>query len=129
MNEVLFETRNMSAEEKYWEVQKLFTEKEIIQFSFWRNVERIDDDIILENYFKQLENWQKDMFLAMFQNTLPYFVFDEYPPSYRMKEYEEQYGEEYNRDNIIKKYIKSLIRNGAVLNSAFFNKTIKKKNS
>ena len=79
INEMLVEIRNMSKAEKYWELQKLFYEDEELWFSFWRDVCDIEDVDILKERFDLIEDWQKDMLLAMFQNIIP---FDRDPARY-----------------------------------------------
>ncbi len=120
LNEMLVEIRNMSMEEKYWEIQKLYSEKEILWFSFWRDVCDLKDIGILKERFESLEEWQKDMFLAMFQNIEPY---DPDPARYGsafFKRYEDEHGE-YNHETLYKEKIKELISRGSYLNKSFFN--------
>jgi len=120
LNEMLVENRNMSVEEKYWEIQKLYSEKEILWFSFWRDVCDLKDVDILKERFELMEEWQKDMLLAMFQNIEPY---DPDPARYGsafFKRYEDEHGE-YNHEVLYKEKIKELISRGSYLNKSFFN--------
>lgn len=70
--------------------------------------------IIGDKTFKSLENWEKDFYLALFQNSD--VVMD---PSYHsslLRDYEERYGEQYDKEKVIKRLMKYFINNGAVLN-------------
>ena len=120
ISHVLVETRNMNDDEKFWELQKLYTEKEKIQFSFWNEASDIMNSSVLKERFLELEDWQKDMYLAMFQNISPYNPEpDKYGADF-LKRYEEQNGE-FNKEKFTKDQMKHLILNGARLNKYFLN--------
>ena len=120
--------RNMNLEEKYWELRKLYTEKESIRFCFQYDVDSLIDgrNEYKVKRFELLDDWQKDMYLAMYQNIEPY---DDEPDRYgahNLKIYEKMYGCEYNREFILKEGMKELIKRGACYNSYFLN--IRQKN-
>lgn len=120
INELLVETRNMTSKEKWWEIQKLYSEKEVLWFSFWRDVYDLKEVDVLKERFSLLENWQKDMLLAMFQNIEPYDPDPTKHGSTYYKRYEDKHGE-YNHEELFKSKIVELIKNGACLNKCFFN--------
>lgn len=119
MNELLIKFKNVSGKGKYWELQKLFIEKKGIQFSF-HDVCDLGNIAILKTRFNEIENWQKDMLLAMFQNLEPSNSHPDHYGSYNLKRHEEIYGE-YSYESLIKNEIKELIRQGACLNKYFLN--------
>ena len=138
INQMRIEVRNMTDDEKYWEVQKLYEEIDDnnYRFSHWRNTEdlimseeKFPNVIYIKNRFEALDDWQKDMFLAMFQNIEG---FDRNPDRWgaeHLKRYEEMNGE-YNHDNRIKDEMRYLIKHGACYNKWFLNcyqKNIEKK--
>ena len=120
ISELLVEIRNMKNDEQYWELQKLYSERNIIMFTFRLDVHELQFVKILQDRFKDIEDWQKDMLLAMFQNIEP---FDENPSGYGaefLKRYEENKGE-YNLEKIRKSEIKELIKRGACINKCFLS--------
>ena len=138
INQMRIEVRNMTDDEKYWEVQKLYEEIDDnnYRFSHWRNIndlilndEKYPNVIYIKNRFDALDNWQKDMFLAMFQNLEGYDRTPDEWGSEHLKRYEEENGE-YNHENIIKDEMRYLIKHGACYNKCFLNcyqKKIKKR--
>lgn len=120
INELLVEIRNMTPEEKWWEIQKLYSEKEVLWFSFWRDVCDLKQVDILKERFSLFDDWQKDMLLAMFQNIEPYDPDPAKYGSFHYKRYEDEHGE-YNHEELFKSKIVELIKNGACLNKCFFN--------
>ena len=126
---LLVEIRNMSLEEKYWEVQKLYRKNELMWFTFRLDVHDLKHVGILQERYKKLEDWEKDMLLAMFQNLEPFDANASEHGSHYLERYEQQYGE-YNHDQIVKDEIRELINRGAYINKAFFNvkeKVVEKK--
>lgn len=129
INQMRIEVCNMTDDEKYWEVQKLYEEIDDnnYRFSHWRNMddlvtneEKVPNVIYIKNRFEALDNWQKDMFLAMFQNIEGY---DRTPDKWgadHLKRYEAENGE-YNHDDRIKEEMKYLINHGASYNKWFLN--------
>lgn len=120
ISELLVEIRNMKKDEQYWELQKLYSERDILMFTFRLDVHELQFVPILQDRFKDIENWQKDMLLAMFQNINPY---DGNPSGYGaevLKRYEENNGE-YNLEKIRKSQIKELINRGACINKCFLS--------
>ena len=118
--ELLLINKSISEEEKYWEIQKLYSEKSILSFSFYRDASDIKDIKIIKDRFKKLEKWQKDMLLAMFQNIEPHNPEPHKYGSKYYKIYEEKNGY-YDHDKMIKDEIRELIKCGACLNKSFFN--------
>lgn len=129
INNMRNEVRNMTDDEKYWEIQKLYSEIDDnnYRFSHWRNM----DDLVLneevypgvvyiKKRFDALDDWQKDMFLAMFQNIEGYDREPDRWSSEHLKRFEEQNGE-YDHDKRIKDEMKYLINHGAAYNSFFLN--------
>lgn len=120
LNGLLTEIRNMNPEEKYWEIQKLFVENKELWFGFRLDVLDLNNEPILQERFNDIEDWQKDMLLAMFQNIEPY---DENPSAFGSryyKNFEEKNGE-YNHEMKVKSEMKELITHGASINKYFFN--------
>lgn len=138
INQMRVEVRNMTEDEKYWEVQKLYEEIDDnnFRFSFNAYIERLvlndkkyPNVIYIKNRFDSLDNWQKDMFLAMFQNLDGSDRLPERWGSDYLKRYEAENGE-YNHDDRIKEEMKYLINHGACYNKWFLNcyqKKIEKK--
>lgn len=120
LRKVLIEIKNMDIEEKYWEAQKLYEESSVLHFTFRLDVHDLCVVPILKERFNNLELWQKDMLLAMFQNIEP---FDNNPTKYGsdyLKKYENENGE-YDHETLIKCEIKELIEHGACINKCFLN--------
>ncbi len=120
LNELLVKIKDMTEKEKYWEVQKLYYEKSIIHFRYFSDVPDLKVVPILQQRFKNMENWQKDMFLAMFQNIKAFYDNpDKYGSKY-LKMYEDKNGE-YNYELEVKKDIKELVNRGACINKYLLN--------
>lgn len=120
LNDLVSEIRNMSLEEKYWEVQKLYCEKDIIQFTFRSDMYDLNNVPIIVERLKNIEDWQKDMLLAMFQNIEPH---GDNPGKYgakHYKKYEETRGV-YDHERDIKNNIRKLIKYGACINKYYLN--------
>ena len=121
LKHLLVEIRNMSFDEKYWEVQKLYKEDKVLWFTFRIDVHDLKRFDILQERIKYLEDWEKDMLLAMFQNLEPYDANAavNFGSAY-LERYEKQFGE-YNHDAVVKEEIRELINHGAFVNKAFLN--------
>lgn len=133
INQMRNEVRNMTDEEKYWEVQKFYEEVDDLRFSHWRNMldlianpKMIPNMVYIQRRFDALDDWQKDMFLAMFQNIKGYDYDPETMLEVRLNRFEEEYGTT-NPDVLVKKEMKYLIEHGACYNKYFLN-FYKKKN-
>ena len=138
INRMRIEVRDMTEDEKYWEVQKLYEEIDDnnFRFSHWRNMEdlilneeKYPNVFYIKNRFEALDNWQKDMFLAMFQNLEGYDRTPDKRGAEYLKRFEEENGE-YNHENIMKDEMRYLIKHGACYNKWFLNcyqKKIEKK--
>ena len=127
INECLIVIRNMTEKEKYWEIEKLFDEKDKIQFKYLNDINDINEERIhiLLDRFDNLEDWYKDMMLATFQNIDPISVEPSDYGSRYMKIFEDNNGELFDREKFIKSKLKIMIKHGAKINSFFLN--IKKK--
>jgi len=121
LKHLLVEIRNMSFDEKYWEVQKLYKEDKVLWFTFRLDVHDLKRVDILQERIEYLEDWEKDMLLAMFQNLEPYDANAavNFGSAY-LERYEKQFGE-YNHDTVVKDEIRELINHGAFVNKAFLN--------
>lgn len=120
LNKLLFAIKDYNEEYKYWEVQKLYHQKKQLNFTFWNDLYDAKKVMILNKRLKELENWQKDELLAMFQNIDPYVTSDGKNSKF-IKNYELENNTMYDIDKIKKDLIKYLIDNGACLNSFFLN--------
>lgn len=120
LDDTLSKMKSKSSNEKYWEIQKLFSENKDIWFSFKSDVHDLRYSNILQERFKNIENWQKDMLLAMFQNIEPSNSNPEKYGSNYLKKYEETFGESDHELNV-KSIIKDLINRGACINPLFLN--------
>lgn len=112
-----------SSHEYYYEVKKYI---EINKYGFNKPFPEYgnpDIDPLKDEQFKSLENWEKDFYLAIFQNSD--MIFDASHDVFHLKDFEERYGEEYDHEKNVKRLIKYFIDNGAVLNPWLF--TFKKK--
>jgi len=127
INECLIVIRNMTDKEKYWEIEKLFDEKDKIQFKYLNDINDINEERIhiLLDRFDNLEDWYKDMMLATFQNIDPISVEPSNYGSIYLKRFEDNNGEPYDKEKYIKSKLKIMIKHGAKINSFFLN--IKKK--
>ena len=121
LDDTLSKMKSKSSNEKYWEIQKLFSENKDIWFSFKSDVHDLRYSNILQERFDNIENWQKDMLLAMFQNIEPSNSNPEKYGSNYLKKYEETFGES-NHELNVKSIIKDLINRGACINPFFLNK-------
>lgn len=124
INVLLCEIKDKTKEEKYWELQKLFAENKEIWFDFNNDVFNLIDTPIIQERYEDIDDWQKDMLLAMFQTIDPCDINPSNVGSWYYKWYEKQYGE-YDHDQIIKNEMKELIQRGACINKLFF--TFKRK--
>ncbi len=120
LNEAILKIRNMTPNGKYWELQKLYSEKRILWFTHWTDVHDLKKNSILQERFNEIEDWQKDMLLAMFQNIEPFDANIEQYGSAYLNRYEKNNGE-YSHDFVIKNEIRELIKRGACLNKYFLN--------
>ncbi len=120
--ETLINLKNKTEEEKYWEIQKLYIEEDILNFSFRNDVNDLYNTPILQDRFKDIDDWQKDMLLAMFQTIEPHDARLEQIGAFYVNQYEKEHGVKYNHDSIVKKEIKELLERGACINKLFFCK-------
>ncbi len=120
MQKTFVKIKNLKKEEQYWELQKLYSEQNKIWFTFWANVSDLEQIPIIQERFENIEDWQKDMLLAMFQTIEPYSYDPSRFGSKLYQEYEENNGE-YNKEKIYKSMIKELINRGACINQYFLS--------
>lgn len=120
LDDTLSKMKAKSSNEKYWEIQKLFSENKDLWFTLRSDVHDFRYSNILKERFKNIENWQKDMLLAMFQNIEPSNSNPEKYGSNYLKKYEETFGESDHELNV-KSIIKDLINRGACINPLFLN--------
>ena len=110
----------LTGEEFYWEAQKYFTINSNFKLNphLWECTS--NDQGFEHKKFLLLENWEKDMLLAKFQN---FDILDFNPESnvYSLRRYESIHGEEFNKEKAIKDILKYLIDNGAVINRWFLS--------
>lgn len=119
---VLGETKDILEQEIiFWEVQKFYSEKKEIWFKFGYDVLEMRKNKIMKERFELIEDWQKDMLLAMFQNIVPIDIDNVENNSSLYLKYFEQINGEYNYETLIKNMIKDLINNGACINKNFLN--------
>lgn len=78
-----------------------------------------EKDPLKDQQFKSLENWQKDFYLALIQNDD--VIFDPACTPSHLKDYEQRYGEQFDKEAVIKRLIKYFIKNGAELNPWLFS--------
>lgn len=117
MMNLLNDIREEEKESKYWEIQKLYVQDSDLCLSFHQMFDILNTPIIKER-FNELAQWEKDMFLAMFQNIEPY-ILDPMNAN-GLVFYEKTYGE-YNPEKTYKEIIKSFINSGACINKYFMN--------
>ena len=113
-----------SSQEYYFEVRKYIDNKfqYINPFPEYANA---NIDNIKDKQFKALENWEKDFFLAAIQNSD--VINDPSDSLWHLKDYEQRYGEEFDKEKVIKKLIRYFIENGAELNPWLYSFKKKKK--
>ena len=118
--QLICEISTKHKDEKYWEIRKLYSESDVIKFSFWSDVCDLKNNLILQDRFKEIDDWQKDMLLAMYQNMTPFNnELNKYGGKY-LESYEKENGE-YNFELEQKKLICELINHGACINKKFLN--------
>ena len=116
---LLIKKKELSNDEKYWELSKLFREVGLIRFNYWY-LDLLPTNKSVLDRFISLPDWQKDMILATFQNV----DMIDYDPSKltsnALKKYEDKYGI-FDREKYIKDRLKMVIKNGAYINKYFLN--------
>lgn len=75
-------------------------------------------DQLKDQQFKTLDDWQKDFYLALVQNSDVVFNPNRTPSC--LKDYEERYGEQFDKEIVVKRLIRYFIENGAALNPWLF---------
>ncbi len=118
----IFEIRNINLEEKYWELQKLYYKSNDLHYNFYDLDERkFKDNHYLLDRFIDLELWEKDLLLATIQNCDPVLIKPDRWGSNSLKDYEAEFGKEFNLEQVTKDTIRFLIQNGAMLNTYFMS--------
>ena len=124
LNVTKYRFSNSTPEEVFWEIQKLFSERENIQFSFKREVPWLKTNQYYQARFKTLESWQKDLLLAEFQFNEPcHWNPNKYGPVYSEINEKEHGG--FDKEELIKQDIKALIQEGACINHNYFNSKLR----
>lgn len=118
LNRIKNRFHDKSIDEIYWEVQKTFVEKEIIQFSFQSEMSKLRTDSHIKDRFSTLETWQKDLLLSEFQRHEPSYSHLTEPTRKQIET--DSFDEE-----LIKQDIKALIENGACINHNYLQTTVK----
>lgn len=112
-------------QEYYYEVRKYIDIKNHGYHNPFPEYGNPDKDELKDQQFKTLEDWEKDFYLALIQNSdsiLNPFI----TPSF-LKDYEQRYGCEFDKERVVKDLIKYFITNGAVLNPWLYSYVRKKK--
>lgn len=115
--------KNIEFEELYWEIQKLFYQKQELFEKYLR--ECIDVHIKDINEYQailsEFENWEKDLFISYFQEFKSSIEsYNMYGEDY-LKRFEREFGE-YNQNELIISSLKSAIDGGAYLNKLFIKR-------
>lgn len=112
-------------QEYYYEVRKFIDIKNHGYHNPFPEYANPDKDVLKDQQFKTLEDWEKDFYLALIQNSD--VIVDASKTPFYLKEYEERYGCEFDKEKIVKELIKYFIKNGAVLNPWLYSYKRKKK--
>lgn len=120
IDNILNDNKNLSNEEKIWEIRKLIVPNDEIIFNRYNLID-FKNNIYLKKAFNNLEFWEKDMVLSSFQKFD--FINHDYTKwgSKNLKKHEEKIGEDYNKEKEEKEVIKFLIKNGACINKQYLN--------
>ena len=120
IDNILNDNKNLSNEEKIWEIKKLIVPNNDITFKIYNLID-FKNNIYIKNAFNNLEFCEKDMVLSSFQKFD--FINHDYTKwgSKNLKKHEEEIGEDYNKEKEEKEVIKFLIKNGACINKQYLN--------
>lgn len=117
-------SNNKSAVAYYYEVRRYIDFKNFFKYPY-PEYGLPSKDIFKDKLFKNLENWEKDVCLASIQINDAYL---EVPDSnWEWTRYNQVYGEEFDKEKVLKRIIRYFIENGAVLNPWLYSFISKKK--
>lgn len=120
INNILNDNKDLSNEDKIWEIRKLIVPNDEITFNRYNLID-FKNNIYLKKAFNNLEFWEKDMVLSSFQkfdfNNHDYSKYG----SENLKRHENEIGEDYDKEKEEKEIIKFLINNGACINKNYLN--------
>lgn len=118
----LNETSNMNNDEKFWKLKKLIKQNNELLFSIHEICDGVPQkDSYVDQKFRSLKFWEKDIILAAFQ-VIDFITIDyETMGSKALKEYEQKKGCKFEKEKINKNIIKYLIKNGACINEHYLN--------
>ena len=120
---ILTAYKKHSSKEYYYEIRKYIEPYRTTSIQFPRpQYGDFESDSLKGEQFKMLENWEKDMVLACFQNDS--YVWSSSKIARELDDYEQRYGKEYNEEEVIKKAMKYCIEHGACLNQRFLTSII-----
>lgn len=115
--------KNIEFEEQYWEIQKLFYQKQELFEKYLKEcIEVYKKDINeYQAILSEFENWEKDLFISYFQEFKRSIEsYNKYGEDY-LKRFETEIGE-YNQNELIISSLKSAIDGGAYLNKLFIKR-------
>ena len=123
IRKVTQENKNKEFEELYWEIQKLFYQKQELFDKYLKECIEVHKKDIndYQAILSEFENWEKDLFISYFQE------FKRSIESYNkygedsLKRFETEIGE-YNPNELIISSLKSAIDGGAYLNKLFIKR-------
>lgn len=120
INNILNDNKDLSNEDKIWEIRKLIVPNDEITFNRYNLID-FKNNIYLKKAFNNLEFWEKDMVLSSFQKfDFNNFDYSKYG-SKNLKRHENEIGEDYDKEKEEKEIIKFLINNGACINKQYLN--------
>lgn len=115
--------KNIEFEELYWEIQKLFCQKQELFEKYLKEcIEVYKKDInAYQAILSEFENWEKDLFISYFQEFKRSIEsYNKYGEDYP-KKFETE-SEEYSQNELIISSLKSAIDGGAYLNKLFIKR-------
>lgn len=102
INNILNDNKDLSNEDKIWEIRKLIVPNDEITFNRYNLID-FKNNIYLKKAFNNLEFWEKDMVLSSFQkfdfNNHDYSKYG----SENLKRHENEIGEDYDKEKEEKK--------------------------
>lgn len=128
MRNKLLELGNVKDDEKLFEASKFV----LIRSDIELNIKEITEDRLSTNpyineRFKLLEWWEKDMLLMTIQKGDLFHVNPMNFGARYLKSYEDSHGKSFDKDECVRDAIRYMINNGACYNNLFLNVIKKKK--
>lgn len=123
IRKVTQEKKNKEFEELYWEIQKLFCQKQELFEKYLKECIEVHKKDINEYQaiLSEFENWEKDLFISYFQEFKRSIgSYNKYGED-SLKRFETEIGE-YNPNELIISSLKSAIDGGAYLNKLFIKR-------